>query len=143
MKPFAILFATCAIALSVPGYSEAQDTRYTPPPQCTAWFDGCNHCSKGADGMVACTLMACMGEPAPGRCTAYEGDPKPEPAPNPDQAVGYQPDTGEEVLVAPESTGTATSVPGSEVVQESAETPDPGFFFGIWNRVASWFGNLF
>lgn len=47
--------------------------RYIPPTNCTAWFDGCNSCSKMANGQVACTMRACMDTPNPGYCTAYRG----------------------------------------------------------------------
>lgn len=35
---------------------EGSDIR---PQNCVAWFDGCNECSKGIDGMTMCTLKAC------------------------------------------------------------------------------------
>lgn len=44
---------------------------YEPPKNCTAWFDGCNSCSRGENGLAMCTLRACMGTPQPGYCTSY------------------------------------------------------------------------
>lgn len=44
---------------------------YEPPKNCTAWFDGCNSCSRGPNGLAMCTLRACMGPPQAGYCTAY------------------------------------------------------------------------
>lgn len=48
---------------------------YKPPATCTAWFDGCNSCTKTANG-TACTLKACVA-PAAGYCTAYEAQKPP------------------------------------------------------------------
>lgn len=45
-------------------------------PQCKAWYDGCNTCSRQSPGSPAmCTMMACMGAPeiAP-YCKAYFDD---------------------------------------------------------------------
>jgi len=33
------------------------------PESCSVWFDGCNTCSGGGNGMMACTMMACSWEP--------------------------------------------------------------------------------
>jgi len=44
---------------------------YTPPADCTAWFDGCNQCGRGSGGQVYCTERACVDAPAPGYCTSY------------------------------------------------------------------------
>ncbi|MFT4312660.1 MAG: Kazal-type serine protease inhibitor domain-containing protein [Candidatus Woesearchaeota archaeon] len=43
------------------------------PPNCTAWFDGCNNCQVGEDGLLACTLMYCevLQEP---QCLSYESE---------------------------------------------------------------------
>lgn len=47
---------------------------YEPPKNCTAWFDGCNSCSRGENGMAMCTLRACIGTPASGYCTRFASD---------------------------------------------------------------------
>ena len=43
---------------------------YIPPSNCTAWFDGCNSCSRAESGQSMCTERACAGTPAaaPSRC---------------------------------------------------------------------------
>ncbi|MEK7511059.1 MAG: hypothetical protein AAB582_02400 [Patescibacteria group bacterium] len=52
---------------------------YVPPAHCTSWFDGCNQCGRGDNGESYCTLKACVGDPAPGYCTAYDEPPKETP----------------------------------------------------------------
>jgi len=105
-----------------------QEGTYTPPAHCTAWFDGCNSCSRHVSGQAMCTLMACMGEPKAGYCRAY-AETEPIPTPPPPEAVG---------------SGSIEPV-GAEVVVEATTTAetDPGFFFGIWRAIAAWFSGLF
>jgi hypothetical protein len=64
----------------------------TPPDSCRVWFDGCNTCSRGQNGMWMCTMMACMEEHKP-YCREYEGDitqppTRVYPVPFPDTPVG-------------------------------------------------------
>lgn len=105
-----------------------QEGTYTPPASCTAWFDGCNTCSSSASGQAMCTLMACVGEPAAGYCTAY-GKTESKPTPPPSKPVGNESIEPVEVEVVTEATTTAET--------------DPGFFFGIWKAVIAWFQGLF
>lgn len=44
---------------------------YVPPADCTAWFDGCNSCSRGTNGEALCTKKACLVA-EPGYCTTYK-----------------------------------------------------------------------
>ncbi len=107
-----------------------QEGTYTPPANCTSWFDGCNSCSKNANGQAMCTLMACMGEPAAGYCRAYgETTPKPVPSSPPSETVG---------------SGSIEPVE-AEIVVEATTTveTDPGFFFAIWRAIVAWFQGLF
>lgn len=108
--------------------SGKQEGSYTPPANCTAWFDGCNSCSQNASGQSMCTLMACMGEPKAGYCRAY-GEPKPETPSSPPETVG---------------SGSVEPVEAEVVIEATttAET-DPGFFFGIWRAIAAWFRAFF
>lgn len=41
------------------------------PNNCAVWFDGCNTCSVGESGILACTLMFCE-EPSEGVCREFE-----------------------------------------------------------------------
>jgi len=109
-----------------------QEGTYTPPAHCTAWFDGCNRCSRSADGQSMCTLMACMGEPRAGYCTAYndtETPEEPSPAPGIDEGT------------------SSSAVPPAEVEIDSEATTSPetdiGFFFTLWNQIRDWFKGLF
>lgn len=121
-------------------YGGGTGDTYTPPPGCTAWFDGCNNCSKGPGDAAMCTLRACIGEPAPGYCITYE-----------DSAT----EEGNE-------TGTVTSPPSIEVpdgggggvdnehtterdVGEPTEKEmvSSGFFSNMWQAVTSWFASIF
>lgn len=105
-----------------------QEGAYTPPARCTAWFDGCNSCSRSTGGQGVCTEMACMGEPKAGYCRAY-GETRPETPPSPPQTVG---------------SGSIEPVE-AEIVVEATTTveTDPGFFFGIWRAIVAWFRGLF
>ena len=50
---------------------------YVPPANCSAWYDGCNNCSRTtANGPAVCTLRACFWN-APGYCTATFSSGKP------------------------------------------------------------------
>lgn len=105
-----------------------QEGTYTPPAHCTAWFDGCNRCSRSEGGQSMCTLMACMGEPRAGYCTAY-GDTETDVAPAPSEPVSS------------EGTPPAEDAEAGEA-STSTET-DIGFFFTLWNRIQAWFMGLF
>jgi len=111
-----------------------QEGTYAPPAHCTAWFDGCNSCSRSAGGQSMCTLMACMGEPSAGYCRAYG-------------------DTEVDSTEPPVGTGSGSVSSGSTSVEPveaeitvdattSVET-DPGFFFGLWRSISAWFKGLF
>lgn len=105
-----------------------QEGSYNPPANCTAWFDGCNSCSRNSSGQSMCTLMACMGEPKAGYCRAY-GEAKPQAPPPPPETVG----------------GGSIEPIEAEVVVEATTTSetDPGFFFSIWRAIAAWFRAFF
>jgi hypothetical protein len=90
---------------------------YTPPAHCSAWFDGCNQCGRGEDGQSFCTLMACVGEPAPGYCIRYDDPPQATPAP----------------ASPPSSPTTATSS------AEEAPAETQGFFARLWQSVLDFF----
>ncbi|MDP3402653.1 MAG: hypothetical protein Q8S35_01715 [bacterium] len=105
-----------------------QEGTYTPPANCTAWFDGCNSCSRSANGQAMCTLMACMGEPAAGYCTAY-GKTEPKPTSPPPKPVGNESIEPVEAEIVVEATTTVEA--------------DSGFFFGIWRAIVAWFQGLF
>ena len=40
---------------------------YQPPAECVAWYDGCNMCQKGPDGIAVCTARVCAN-PGNGFC---------------------------------------------------------------------------
>lgn len=109
---------------------------YVPPAHCTAWFDGCNSCGRGENGMAYCTLKACMGEPRAGYCTAYsetEIEPAPEdPAPVSDQGTS-RPDTSPE----------ADAPLAVEATSSAAISSSTGFFLNIWIALKGWFNGLF
>jgi hypothetical protein len=53
------------------GQCRPTQTDPSTDPQCKAWYDGCNTCSRTSPGgMAACTLMYCAN-PAPAYCKAY------------------------------------------------------------------------
>ena len=112
-----------------------QEGAYTPPAHCTAWNDGCNSCGRSADGQSMCTLMACLGTPRAGYCTAY-GDTEPEAAPAPDTSVSSGISAGGTVA-APVLSAEATSTASTTADEK------PGFFARIWLSVVSWFSDLF
>lgn len=105
-----------------------QTKPYTPPSNCTAWFDGCNSCSRGANGQSACTLRACMDEPQPGYCTAYEKPPVLNPAPIISSTTTVE-----------ASTSATTSNEGSAAQEEVRKS---GFVHDIWAIIMSWFSWL-
>ena len=43
---------------------------YAPEQQCVQWYDGCNMCQKGEDGIVTCTARVCAS-PGKGFCREY------------------------------------------------------------------------
>lgn len=109
-----------------------QEGTYTPPARCTAWFDGCNSCSKNGSGQAMCTLMACMGEPKAGYCRAYaETETDEPPTPKPPVVAPPAPVISTEVTV--EASTTATT----------SEEVELGFFARIWASIVSWFSDLF
>jgi hypothetical protein len=83
---------------------------YVPPANCTAWFDGCNSCSKNPNGSVVCTLRACA-EPAAGYCTAHSAVDKP---------------------VVVEESGASTSTLTVTPVQAQS------FLSSLWNFLTAW-----
>lgn len=98
---------------------------YVPPANCTAWFDGCNRCSKSAGGQAMCTLMACMDEPKAGYCTAYAHEkPKPVVTPPPQPEVI---DSG--------------PLPEASTPPTDQATPDNwNFFQQLWSAFLHWLG---
>lgn len=85
---------------------------FIPPASCTAWFDGCNYCSKTPTGATMCTKRACIeGTEQPGYCTAYEKG-TPVPATSSPTVEPLHPTTTE-----------ATSTPANE----------SGMFHRFWN----------
>lgn len=105
----------------------APSPAYVPPATCTAWFDGCNSCSKGPDGMSACTERACAGKPAAGYCTAYAGSPA-VPQPLPDAGSVSSPVLGESA-----SGGAEVSVEATTTEEENV-----GFFSRMWRSFTVW-----
>lgn len=100
-----------------------QQEAYVPTETCTAWFDGCNRCSRAETGEAMCTMMACMGAPQAGYCTAYKDGSVSEVAPGP-EAVAV-----EEALAA---TGTSP-----------AEVTVGSFFTRLWTYLMARFGAIF
>lgn len=86
---------------------------FVPPQSCTAWFDGCNNCSRAANGNAMCTKRACLSNPEPGYCTAYGTTTK---------------GAGEQANVPPVASSTPAGNPER-----------PGFFRHLWSRIWSWF----
>ncbi len=109
-----------------------QEGTYTPPAHCTAWFDGCNSCSRNANGQSMCTLMACMGEPKAGYCRAY-GETQTEGPPAPPKGNGSS-----GIVTPAETVETDVAVEATTTVET-----DPGFFFGIWRAITAWFRGFF
>lgn len=48
-----------------------EEKRNTIPESCTVWYDGCNICQVGDEGLLACTRMACAEYETP-ECRVYE-----------------------------------------------------------------------
>lgn len=113
-----------------------QEGTYTPPAHCTAWNDGCNSCGRSPNGDSYCTLMACMGEPRAGYCTAYGDSVTDDPSPAPDRPVSNPVNPGTSASSGPADT---------EVITDTAtSTPEKsGFLTQVWTQVAEWFNNLF
>ncbi len=91
---------------------------YVPPANCTAWFDGCNSCSKRANGAVMCTLRACVNTPAAGYCTAY--------------TTVENPDTG--------NRGPGVVIDGATSTSALTVTPvqAQSFLSTLWNFLTAW-----
>ena len=101
---------------------------YTPPANCTAWFDGCNSCSRSEKGYAMCTMRACVDEPAPGYCTAYE-----KPTIDPTLPVLQGPDLTQTAPDTPAATTAATPTPQTETINEKS------FFSRMWDVILGWF----
>lgn len=43
---------------------------YAPPAECVQWYNGCNMCTKTADGSESCTDRLCQSS-GKGFCVAY------------------------------------------------------------------------
>lgn len=113
---------------------------YTPPAGCTVWFDGCNHCSVGADGMSMCTLRACMGEPGPGYCIEYGEQPKPTtipPSPPSGGSGSASVGGGATITVDPEPIATTTFV--TDVAVEAKAN----LFERVWISIQTWISSWF
>lgn len=110
----------------------ARDT-YTPPKGCVAWFDGCNSCSLTSNGQTACTLMACLDKPAPGRCTRYEDTPAKPPVVAPTPSTPH--------VVASTSVNATTTTPVVATTTTS-EKSGPGFVHRLWLSIRTWFSWL-
>lgn len=108
--------------------AELSGKGYVPPEHCTAWFDGCNSCGRGPTGESYCTLKACVGDPAPGYCTAYEGGRVDEPK-------------AKSLLPIPGTVATSDATSSTELT--GAAAPRESFFARIWIDIVAWFGNLF
>lgn len=105
------------------GECGAEEPGYTPPANCTAWFDGCNSCSRSEEGEAMCTMMACTGAPKAGYCTAYAGEGPAVDAPEPEAP------TVEEALAA---TGTSP-----------AEVTVGSFFTRLWTYIVARLAGMF
>jgi hypothetical protein len=116
-----------------------QEGPYVPPAHCTAWSDGCNSCSRGANGQAACTLMACLDAPRAGYCKVYqetevEDQAQPPVAATPSSEVSA--DVANYINNTPAFSGTTTAV-------ASTGEEEPGFFARVWISISGWFSNLF
>lgn len=104
---------------------ECRTQGYVPPENCTAWFDGCNSCSRSENGEAMCTLMACEGAQREGYCTEYEKGTAPEIVPAPEKPTP----TVEEALAA---TGTS-----------AAEVSLQSFFTRLWTYLVARISGIF
>ncbi|PIR82473.1 hypothetical protein COU20_02085, partial [Candidatus Kaiserbacteria bacterium CG10_big_fil_rev_8_21_14_0_10_59_10] len=59
-----------------PARASVYDRAFVPSPQCRAWYDGCNTCTRAADGSYACTERSCKQA---GRGFCKERGEEPEP----------------------------------------------------------------
>ncbi len=112
---------------------------YVPPAGCTAWFDGCNMCSRSGKDNAVCTMRACMAPqypdlPATGYCTAYELTTTTPTTPTVPTKPVVQP-SHKPTTVAVEATTTET-IPGPD--KDSEE----GFFTRLWPMIRGWFSWL-
>ena len=103
---------------------------YTPPSNCTAWFDGCNSCGRSENGQSVCTERACAGAPAAGYCTAYKKPAVLSPAPILSASTSMEASTSIEV-------NTATGTEAAE-----GEARESGFIERLWQTILSWFSWL-
>lgn len=112
---------------------------YVPPAGCTAWFDGCNMCSRSGKNNEVCTLRACMAPkypdlPATGYCTAYELTTTTPTTPT-------VPTTPTTPVVQPphEPTIIAVTATTSEIITDQDQDADRGFFVRLWTIIRGWF----
>ena len=116
------------------GGSSGNAGTYVPPGNCSAWFDGCNSCSRSTvNGPAMCTLMACTSDTKPGYCKAYFGNVDPVVTPPDDTPIPV--DIGGGIGDTPipvEPDGGIGDMPEPE-----------GFFTRIWISISSWFSHLF
>lgn len=120
-----IHMGTCSLDESGP--IKPAPAPYVPPKNCTAWFDGCNSCSKQSNGTAVCTMRACSEvSTTAGRCTAYA---------TPPASSGGSSGTVH--------SGTGTSVKSPEPVATSTATTTPEQAIGFWHRVWAWLTGWF
>lgn len=100
------------------------EAAYVPPASCTAWFDGCNRCTRMENGDAACTLMACAGEPQAGYCTAYAADASEEPLPL-------------------EEAAATSSVQATSATTSPADVTMGSFFSRLWTYLTARLTSLF
>ena len=126
-----------------PGTGSGTGGAYVPPKGCMAWYDGCNHCSRtSANGPAMCTLMACMGEPAPGYCTSYgnttPGTPTPGGSGSSATSTTHINSDGETV------TNPTNPPPLGDDAMWGHDGPPPATILGrVWKTITNWFSSLF
>lgn len=116
-----------------------QEGTYQPPAHCTAWNDGCNTCSRGANGQAACTLMACVDAPRAGYCTRYE-DAGEEPQQPSVSGTSVSSEISTELAGYIQNTPAFTATATASTTGDEEHT---GFFARLWASISAWFGNLF
>lgn len=114
-------------------YKGGAVTPYEPPASCVSWNDGCNSCTRGENGMVACTKKYCE-QPGAGYCTATAGS----------QGSGASPAPSIEPAYPVDIDGGIGDTPGISPAPVYFEK-ERGFnvftfFRGAWNTVLLWLG---